>query len=308
MPRTPARAQHPGPWWPAARAHALTAAVLYGHKVAPLTRSKLPAIASAHKDDIHSLCTGQCGTFGHGIHDASSNPEQVKAMFAAAPWAAGYAIACGQAPHHLFGLDLDRKNGTDGIANFHALTARHGFALPPTAAVTTQSGGLHVWLTAPDRFVVPNTAGLLAPGVDTRGTGGYLVGPGSAGTLGRYAFAPGTDPRTIAPAPAELLALLTARHDTTGAPHGQDAGRPAAGPRRRLDGLVRTVREAPGGERNNRLYWAARTALAAGIDPATALGELTDAARETGLDEEEIQHVFRNAGKGAARDRAGVRG
>ncbi|MFF3071018.1 bifunctional DNA primase/polymerase [Kitasatospora sp. NPDC057936] len=302
----PAVQHRPGPWWAPARAHALTAATLYRLPVIPLTRSKLPAIPSAHGDDIHSLCTGQCGALGHGVHDASSDPEQVKALFAAAPWAAGYGIACGRPPHHLFGLDLDRKNGTDGVANIHALADRHGFTLPTTATIATQSRGLHLWLTAPTDTTVPNTAGLLARGVDTRGTGGYLVGPGSLGPKGRYTFAPGSGPHVIAPAPKALLRLLTApqgaQRDSPEAPD-----RPMTGsPRRRLEALVRVVSEADpdGGERNSRLYWAARTAFTVpGIDPDTAAGDLLIAAVAVGLPEDEARRVLRNAQRGAARDR-----
>ncbi|MFD0330458.1 bifunctional DNA primase/polymerase [Streptacidiphilus monticola] len=60
----------------------------------PLARSKFPAIASAHPDD--NPCTGQCGQVGHGVYDASTDPERVRELFAAAPWAAGYGIACGR--------------------------------------------------------------------------------------------------------------------------------------------------------------------------------------------------------------------
>jgi hypothetical protein len=304
MPDSPALAQRRGRWWAATRAHAL-AATRHDLSVFPLVRSKFPAIASPHPDN--DLCTGACGQPGHGVYDASTDPARVLELFAVAPWAAGYGIACGRAPHHLFGLDLDRKHGVDGVANFRALAARHGFTLPTTALVVTQSGGLHAWLTAPADVVVPNTATHLAPGVDTRGSGGYLVGPGSLGPLGRYAFADGSGPQHIAPAPPQLLELLT-RPWEPAQERTQTAVMASGSPRRRLDGLVRTVRESGEGSRNNCLYWAARTAFAApGIDPDTATTELLDAARTAELSQAEALHVLGNARKGAARDRREVR-
>jgi Bifunctional DNA primase/polymerase, N-terminal len=306
MTPAPHAAQHPGPFWATARAHAMTAATLYHHPVIPLTRTKLPAIASAHPDDDTSTCTGQCGHPGHGIHDATADPDQVTVLFRAAPWAAGYAIACGRPPHFLFGLDLDRKHGIDGVREAAALAARHGFALPATATVLTPSGGLHHWLTAPPGTRVPNTAGALAPGIDTRGFGGYLVGPGSLGRTGRYQFAPDRGPRRIAPAPAGLLALLTDRHQ-----HGADgrplsAARTAGGRRQGLDDLLRAVRNpAPG--RNNRLFLAACRAFELpGADAETTAAKLLDAALSTELPQAEAARTIRNARRAAARTRQGA--
>ncbi|MFE2704555.1 MULTISPECIES: bifunctional DNA primase/polymerase [Streptomyces] len=292
--------QRPGPFWAAARAHALSAATLHDLPAFPLTRSKLPAIATAHREPS-ATCTGQCGKAGHGVHDASADPATVRALFAAAPWAAGYGIACGQPPHFLFGLDLDRKDGTDGIANFRALAARYDFELPRTATVVTQSGGLHLWLTAQTDVRIPNTASLLAPGVDTRGSGGYLVGPGSLGPKGRYRFAPGSGPRHIASVPTRLLELLLT---STQAPERvSQTPSPLGSPQRRLDGLVRAVR-ATRTARNNCLYWAARRAFAASdIDPEIATADLLAAALETGLSEAEAQHTLASAAKGAARSK-----
>ncbi|QDN60115.1 MULTISPECIES: bifunctional DNA primase/polymerase [unclassified Streptomyces] len=298
--------QRPGPFWAAARAHALSAATLHGLPAFPLTRSKLPAIATAHREPS-ATCTGQCGQAGHGVHDASSDPARVRALFAMAPWAAGYGIACGRPPHYLIGLDLDRKNGVDGVAALHALARRHGFSMPATATVATQSGGLHLWLTVSTHVRITNSASLIARGIDVRGSGGYLVGPGSLGPRGRYRFVPGSGPRPIAPAPAPLLDLLTAA-----APEPAPADRhpasphPSAGgsPERRLDGLVRVVLDCGPNDLNNRLYWASRTAFeASDIDPDTATGRLLAAAVQRGHPETPARRTIASAAKGAARSK-----
>lgn len=296
------RAQRPGPWWAAARAHALTAAVLSGLPVFPLTRHKLPAIPSAHPD-TDTPCAGECGALGHGVHDATADPQRVKALFTAAPWAAGYGIACGHAPHHLFGLDLDRKNGVDGPAALHDLAAAHGFLMPRTTTVVTPSGGLHLWLTAPAGTRIPNTASALGPGIDTRGTGGYLVGPGSLGTTGRYHYAPGTAAAApIAPAPPPLLALLTAPATSRGPALQAARTAPSGSFERRLDGLVRVVLDCGPGDLNNRLYWASRRAFeAADIDPESATERLLAAAVDRGHPEIPARRTIASARKATTR-------
>lgn len=88
-----------------------------------------------------------------------------------------YGIVTG-ARNGIWVLDLDRKNGKDGLRAMTELAADHG-GLPDTYTVKTKSGGFHLywrWPDAPDSGPAPqirNRAGLL-PGVDVRGEGGYV--------------------------------------------------------------------------------------------------------------------------------------
>ena len=66
----------------------------------------------------------RCGRFGHGVHDAATDPAAVRALFAAAPWATGYGIACGLAPHHLIGVDLDTNTGRTAVAALRTASPR----------------------------------------------------------------------------------------------------------------------------------------------------------------------------------------
>ncbi|MFF8873851.1 bifunctional DNA primase/polymerase [Streptomyces massasporeus] len=271
-----------------ALAHALSAAER-GLAVIPLSRSKLPALRSPHRDDpAPSPCHGACGRLGHGVYDASSDPDRIRELFAAAPWATGYGIACGLPPHHLIGLDLDVKTGTDSSAALRELALRHLFTIPPTVVVVTPSGGRHLWLSGPPEVVVPNSAGRLAPGIDIRGAGGYLVGPGSRTDQGVYAAAPGTAHLAPAPCPRSLLRLLLppprAHHTvpTSAGGHGQ--------------GLVQFVLAAHEGQRNTRLFWAACRAYEDGIGPALVT-PLVDAALHTGLSEREARTTIASAAR-----------
>ncbi|WP_369196796.1 bifunctional DNA primase/polymerase [Streptomyces djakartensis] len=271
-----------------ALAHALSAAER-GLAVIPLSRTKLPALRSPHRDDpLPSPCHGECGRLGHGVYDASSDPARIRELFAAAPWATGYGIACGLPPHHLVGVDLDVKTGTDSSAALRELALRHLFTIPPTVVVVTPSGGRHLWLSGPPDVVVPNSAGRLAPGIDIRGAGGYLVGPGSRTAHGVYAAAPGTAHLPPAPCPRSLLRLLL---PPPRAP--QHLPGPAGG---HGQGLVQFVLAAHEGQRNTRLFWAACRAYEDGIGPAL-VEPLVEAAVDTGLSEREARATLASAAR-----------
>lgn len=283
--------------WHNALAKALEAAEMLGVQVIPLSVRKLPAIRSPHSKG-HG-CRGECGQLGHGIHDASSDPGRIRGMFDVARHATGYGIACGRAPHHLVGLDLDRKNGIDGVWELRKLAAKHGIPVPRTVIISTPSGGYHAWWTGPADVKVPNRAGHLAPGVDVRGSGGYLVGPGSRSSAGLYALASDPDNVTVQPVPAKLLHLMTASKERPARPPLPPAAARRVGGGRALVALVAFVLDAPQGERNNRLYWAACKAFehaqAGRLDADAAQTALTQAASVVGLPDNEAEATVRSA-------------
>lgn len=272
-----------------ALAHALSAAE-HGLPVIPLSATKLPALRSPHRDEVRpSRCRGACGMPGHGVHDATTDPAAVRALFAAAPWATGYGIACGLAPHRLIGIDLDidPTGRIDSAAALQQLSLQHLFTIPQTVTVLTPSGGRHIWLSGPPGVAVPNSAGRLAPGIDIRGTGGYLVGPGSVTAHGTYRLVPGTGSLPPAPCPRALLQLLTPPVRTRPhLSHPDDQGR----------GLVRFVLAADEGQRNTRLFWAACRAYEHGFGDNLA-DALTEAAVHTGLPEPEARATIASAAR-----------
>ncbi|WP_431679516.1 bifunctional DNA primase/polymerase [Kitasatospora sp. KL5] len=284
--------------------HALTSAhhaAARDFAVFPIAKSKRPAIPSPHPPGRErDTCRAACGRMGHGVHDATTDHDRIDALFAAAPWATGYGIACGRAPHHLVGLDLDRKNGLDGAAELQRLATEHGFTVPATATVATPSGGLHAWLSAPPDAVFPNSVGKVAPGIDVRGPAGYLVGPGSLGTAGRYVFAPGTDPSSIAPCPPALLALLTpppAPAAVAGAVRPARVHDQSAYARAAIEGEAAKVRAQQHPGRANRLFACAASLgrlIAAGtVGEDAAYDELEAAGLSIGLTPAECAHSIR---------------
>ncbi|MFE7049613.1 bifunctional DNA primase/polymerase [Streptomyces californicus] len=276
-----------------ALAHALAAAGR-GLPVFPLSATKLPALRAPHRGERTAThCRGECGLPGHGVHDATTDPAAVRALFAAAPRAAGYGIACGRAPHRLIGIDLDvdPAYGSDAAGSLRQLALQHLFTIPPTVTVLTPSGGRHLWLTGPADATVPNSAGRLAPGIDIRGYGGYLVGPGSVTAHGRYRLAPGTAHLAPAPCPRALLRLLTQPRRP---PTATRSTGPA--PDRRGEGLIQFVLAAHEGQRNTRLFWAACRAYEHGFGNALA-DALTAAAVRTGLPEHEARATIASAAR-----------
>ena len=109
-------------------------------------------------------------------------------------------------------LDIDIKTLDDGtvINGFEWLEAMediHG-TLPSTACVDTPRGGKHFYFTHVNG--VRNRGGL-APGVDTRGSGGFVIAAGSVMSDGRsyqWIDHEGVAPPAIADAPQWLLDLV----------------------------------------------------------------------------------------------------
>lgn len=142
-----------------------------------------------------------------------AEPEEIRAWFAQRP-DANVGIVTG-AISGLLVLDVDAGHGgPESLARFEG---EHG-ALPPTIAATTGGGGRHLYFaTAGAEF--RNRAGI-APGLDVRGEGGYVVAPPSIHPSGgRYAWNHGASPdeMPLALVPPWLQALL--RGDDDAAPH-----------------------------------------------------------------------------------------
>jgi len=125
------------------------------------------------------------------------------------PWPTGSNVGVGCRASGIVVLDLDRKNGVDGIATLERLCIEHDGQRPETFTVATANGGLHLYFTAPPGHVVINTIGGIGPGIDVRApgrtSGGYVVGPGSV--VDGRAYVIDTD-LPIAPLPGWLLRLL----------------------------------------------------------------------------------------------------
>jgi hypothetical protein len=138
----------------------------------------------------------------HGFKDATVDPEQIARWWHAEP-SLNVAAATGQLSG-IFVVDVD---GPAAEVELRKLESEHG-DLPETATVFTARGA-HRWFEYPDATCIRNSAGKLAPGVDVRATGGFVLVPPSihpSGTRYRWAES-GT---TIAAAPSWLTGKVSA--------------------------------------------------------------------------------------------------
>jgi hypothetical protein len=200
----------------------------------------------------------------HGFHDATRDPAEIKTQFGT-PGAAMIGVPTGQGAG-FFVVDLDVKNGGQGLEWLAANQHR----LPRTRTHKTRSGGQHLLFQWPEGRTVRNSASRIAPGVDVRGNGGYIIAPPSPD----YEIA---DHSALAEAPTWLLALI----DPPVAPRAIDAPRPAPAPRQSGDGTryglqaldneCQAILSAPDGGKHDTLNRAAFS-----IGGLVAAGELAE--------------------------------
>jgi hypothetical protein len=133
-------------------------------------------------------------------NQASTDPTRLKfwlRRFPGCNWAAATGLGSG-----FFVLDVDGEEGLHSLAQFE----RSGKSLPETLTVRTGRGS-HLYFAYPDKNIIRNSAAKLAPGLDIRGAGGYVVIPPSVHFSGSvYGFV--REDCAIAPAPEWLLGML----------------------------------------------------------------------------------------------------
>ncbi|MBQ0850148.1 bifunctional DNA primase/polymerase [Streptomyces sp. BH-SS-21] len=179
--------------------------------------TKRPALHGADRCRTTGDCAG-----GHlkWQERATVDPHRITRCWEASP--ANVGLATG--PSGLVVVDLDvpknqdnsSADAPDGAATFEALCERTGHTVPTTYRVRTASGGQHLYFTAPAGVRLGNTAGTLAPLVDTRAWGGYVVAAGSTIPGGSYETVNDTAPaplpgwllEVLQPAPAQLVVPL----------------------------------------------------------------------------------------------------
>jgi Bifunctional DNA primase/polymerase, N-terminal len=270
-----------------------------GVPVLPL-RGKLPLIPAAHPpaDPLHLQCHGGCGSQGHGVHDATTNPDRLRDWWDRWPHA-NVGLRTGVA------FDVIDVDGQTGRQSLERLLAEHGGGMPIGGPrVRTGSGGWHLYV---EPTGLPDRIGVL-PSVDYRAADRYVVAPPSRHPVAgrRYQWTPGRGLDTpLGQVPAALRERLT--------PHPVDRRQAPATVRPAEPGhpYGRTVLEAEtgrivgargpdqgcGGERNQVLWEAARNLynLVAGgvLDEAEVAGELERAAGACGLLRDEPRQTRR---------------
>jgi len=186
-------------------------------------------------------------------------------------------------------LDIDPRH--DGERWFREQKHR----LLPTRVHRTRSGGLH--LLYKHEAGLRCSAGQIAPGVDVRATGGYIVWWPAAGLPALGEASPAAWPRWL------LAKLSPARRP--------DSARIKVPDSHALEQLVRLIVASRSGERNSLTYWAACRAgemVASGLlDANAAAAVIAEAATRAGLSRSEAERTawsgIRRTGGAPMRDR-----
>lgn len=179
-----------------------------GWPVFPLRpKRKAPVIPRAHEDaETQKNCRGECGRYGHGLYDATTDPTIIAAWWERWPLA-NIGIPTGLTAQGGCGWDVIDVDGRIGLASLAKLKHAH---CPPDCSAETFCGatgdlpligptaftpgdpseqnhepGRHLYTPATGSSNTTNAM----PGIDLRGDGGYVVVPPSIGPSGaRYSW------------------------------------------------------------------------------------------------------------------------
>ena len=139
----------------------------------------------------------------HGCKDATTDLSQVRAWWKKWP-DANIGMATGE-PSGVVVLDIDKHEDADGADSLRDWESEFA-PLPRTKTVLTGSGGTHYWFRTDKN--IRNRTGVL-PGIDVRGSGGYVIIPPSVHPNGMpYEWDAGTESEKIAPLPEDLYSLI----------------------------------------------------------------------------------------------------
>ncbi len=244
----------------------------------------------------------------HGLLDATTDPDVLTRLFAQPGLNVG--IRTGSVSK-LVVVDIDCHLG--GPNGFEALDglAQLDLQLPTgdpdcgSAMVATPSGGLHFYYALPEGVKLKNSASVLAPGIDVRAEGGYVVAPPSQTPAGSYQWK--QYPHRLMAAPQWLLEsckieIPAQRHQYR--PMRATEEMPPTVAEMIKDRLER-IEHAPRGQRNHTLnreafYLAQFVGRGFGVDELDAM--LLGAAAKLDMPHREVRRTIDNAlGKGLRR-------
>jgi len=301
-------------------------------------------MSDKYKDEMDAICTRIRERYGVPLKNGRKYP--VARNWQGRVWSeftdeekqgwTGYGVNCGRAG--LVVIDCDRhEESVDGVSNFHNLCDEHGFDPEETFAVSTPSGGVHYYFSrkgVDEDVKIGNSPGGLPDGVDVRGSGGQVVGPGSRTSDGEYRIvseatqaikmpdwlldvllnngvdrypsmtAPLLDEHVSPPAPDEEKDRQSAFEETSADRIDNVKGQMSDVPMidwhndpyilKVLDNAVDAVSKASKGRRNEELNAKAYSCGKAGVPDDLVLSDLADAAVSAGLSRREAVKTIRS--------------
>jgi Bifunctional DNA primase/polymerase, N-terminal len=261
----------------------------HGLYLFPVDHPELPVCVGRHAPD--RPCDGTRGKHPEPwswSRSSTRDPERLARVFRAERGPRNVGIDCGRSG--LVVLDEDTPGGMDRACREHGEPPPHTL----TVATPRPGGGRHFYFRQPEGLPFTNSPGRLADyGIDVRGRGGFVIAAGSLHHTGRVYQLAVRAP--IAPVPEWIAALLRPPAPARRAPLD-----PAfAGSKQALIGLLQVVLNAPVGQRNTSLNWAAwrmwQKVRAGQVSESAAVGMLLDAAAAVGLGEGEARATIGSA-------------
>jgi len=137
----------------------------------------------------------------HGFEDATTDIDQVERWWDSNP-DANIGIACGASGWAVIDFDTAKPEYGEESEEIR-LTLEREY---PTLTTRTRSGGYHYIYSQPETPTVRNSEKKIAPAVDTRGEGGYIVAPPSVVEGRPYLWC---SRNAIAPFPSALIPKLS---------------------------------------------------------------------------------------------------
>jgi len=184
----------------------------------------------------------------------------------------------------IFVLDIDSTKHPEA----NDWLDRYSPYLPETRHHRPKSGGLHFLFK--HRPGLKNTAGRLAPGVDTRGDGGYIIWwPASLGLWPDHNFA------ALAEVPDWLCEALKPQPTISERAAVTRPARHYTGTHQ-IEGPIAALLRAQEGERNGLAFWAAcRLAEYDDLSRNDVVGPITEAGMRVGLTARELTATANSA-------------
>jgi hypothetical protein len=189
------------------------------------------------RDTPKNKATDKTPLTKNGFYDASTDPHKILEMFS-------HPCLVGVPTGAISGVDVLDVDPRNGGRDWYDLNKAR---LPNTRIHRTRSGGLHLLFKSLNGLKC--STGKIAPGIDVRAAGGYVIWwPASGYEFKDY------PPAGLPEWPLWLLPAVMSK-PTPPAPAYKAATHPAgflAG----IEGILSLVAHARNGERNQKLFWA----------------------------------------------------
>lgn len=201
----------------------------------------------------------------------SSDPETIHSWFSRDY--RGYNVALVTGRHYEDGflvvIDLDFKNGKNGLVAFDKLCQEYGVEIPKTLSVLTPNNGKHLFFKTQNQLECPKPGN----GIDIQGFGAYVLAPGSEINGIPYKFEDSTVPVAWLPKPIEDIFHSRKPKAKVEKIEGIDEKRSE---QRFIHFLQNDCPTALSGERNNECFRVASHAKEIGVNHGSCIALMSE--------------------------------